>query len=95
MLYNLVAPRTLTIHLRVGSSLLGFISGDPKASCSLISVNGLCCFEARAATGTSKMLYLGLPKLDLAKKWFYTLVHQRHEPALKAFGPASTAGRSG
>ena len=73
MLYNPVAPRTLAVHLRVGSSLLGFISGDPKASCSLISVNGLCCFEARAATGTSKMLYLGMPKLDLVKSGFTRL----------------------
>ena len=47
-------PRTPAVYRWLGTSLLGFINRDPKASRTLKSVNGLYWFEAIATTGSHK-----------------------------------------
>ena len=79
---NPAAPRTTAVHLRVGTSLRHFISGDPKASCTLKSVKGLYCFEAIAIIGLEKEMLNFFGFIRCA------------QITLKAFGPASTAGWS-
>ena len=55
---------------RVGISLLGFISDDPKGSRALKSVNGLYCFQAIATAGSKIMLDLGMHRLAWRKFGF-------------------------
>ena len=66
---NQAAPRTPAVHLRDSTLLLGFISGDPKTSPTLKSVNGLHTFEAIATIGSKLMLDLGMRWVGLAKIW--------------------------
>ena len=55
------------MHLWIGTSSLGITSSDPKANCTIKSVNGLYCFEAMATTSKENYYQFGHAMVLLGK----------------------------